>query len=146
LALFAGSYFSSGWSLALPVASVVLSDMVLGFHDVVAFTWGGFLLTGLIGWRLGRFPGARRVLGASLLGSVVFFLLTNFGVWWLGDGGTMYPKTVQGLWECYAAALPFFRTSLLGDVVYSAAIFGLYALAARQKPALVTHAVPSHRV
>ena len=145
LALFTGSYFFSGWSLALPVAAVALIDAVIGFHDVVAFTWGGFLLTGMIGWRLGRFPSARRVLGASVLGSVLFFLLTNFGVWWLGDGGTMYPKTAQGLWDCYVAALPFFRTSFLGDVIYTAAIFGLYALLARPKPVMVTYPAPSHR-
>ena len=127
MALFGGAYLSRRWGILLPLAIVVLSDLVLGFHDVMAFTWGAFALIGLAGWWLRRQPRAGRVVFASVAGSTMFFLVTNFGVWLLGDQGTMYPKTLEGLWTCYIAALPFFRNALLGDVVYTSSFFGLYA-------------------
>ena len=129
LALFGGATLSLRWAIGLPLATIVLSDLVLGLHDVIAFTWSGVILTGLLGLWIRPQPTVRRIAIASGLASTLFFLLTNFGVWLVGDNGTMYPKTLQGLWQCYAAALPFYRNALLGDLVYSAAIFGVYAVA-----------------
>jgi len=131
LALFGAALLSRRWAIGLPLTAVILSDAVLGFHEVIAFTWGGFVLTGLIGWWLRKRVSIGRLVIASLLGSTVFFLVTNFGVWLLGEGGTMYPKTVQGVWLCYTAALPFFRNGLFGDLVYTLTIFGLFTMATK---------------
>lgn len=127
IALFGATYLSRRWGVWLPLATVVLSDLALGLHDVIAFTWGAFALTGVLGWWLRRRPSAGRMVSASLLGSTMFFLVTNFGVWWLGEGGTMYPKSLQGLWTCYVAGLPFYRNAVAGDLVYTLGFFGLYA-------------------
>ena len=127
MALFGGAALSAGWAVGLPLITVILSDMVIGLHDVVAFTWSAFALTGLLGWWLRRQPSAGHIVLASAAGSTLFFLVSNFGVWLIGDAGTMYPKTLQGLWLCYEAALPFFRNALIGDVVYTVGIFGVYA-------------------
>jgi hypothetical protein len=132
LALFGGTYLAKRWAILLPLGIVALSDLVLGWHDTIAFTWTAFVLTGLIGWWVRRQPGPGRIVAGALGGSLLFFLLTNFGVWLVGR---LYPLTAEGLWQCYVAALPFFRGTLLGDVAYTAVFFGSYALATGERVA-----------
>ena len=143
LALFGGAALSRRWAVGIPLAAVIASDLVLGLYDSVLFTWGAFALVGMIGWWLGRRITIGRLASASLAGSLVFFLISNFGTWLLGDGGTMYPKTLEGVRQCYIAALPFFRSTVAGDLIYTGGIFGLYALAARGRP--VPAVAPSTR-
>ncbi|MCI0657884.1 MAG: hypothetical protein L0170_12550, partial [Acidobacteria bacterium] len=69
----------------------------------------------------------RRRVAAALAGSVIFFVVTNFAVW-LGSEG-FYEHTLDGLVRCYVLALPFFRNSVLGDLAWSIALFGLHDLA-----------------
>ena len=80
----------------------------------------------------GKVSGAR-VLGYSLAGSVLFFLVTNFGAW-LGD--PMYPQTAAGLVAAYVAGIPFFQWTVLGTLFYSALLFGGFALLRQRVPAL----------
>ncbi len=129
LALFGAATLPRRWALLLPLGTLIISDVVLGWHEVVAFTWSGMMLAGCLGlWvRSQRRPVC--IVAASLLSSASFFLLTNFGVWLLGAHGAAYPKTAEGLWLCYLAGLPFFRASLIGDLIYTAGIFGAYAWA-----------------
>ena len=132
IALFAGACLAPQWGVVVPLAAVVFSDLVLGFYDVMPFTWSAFALIGLLGWWLRAHPSTPRIAWASVLGSTLLFAITNFGVWLYGEGGTIYPKTLHGLWTCYVAALPFFRNTLAGDLVYTGAIFSLYAVATRK--------------
>ena len=74
-----------------------------------------------------------QIAGASLAGSVLFFVVTNFGVWMLGS---LYPKTLEGLVACYVAAIPFFHNTLLGDAFFTAVLFGGFVLAQRRFPVL----------
>ena len=67
----------------------------------------------------------RQVGTASLAGSLLFFVVTNFAVW---ATGRLYPLTGSGLAVCYAAAIPFFRNSLLGDIAFTTILFGGMAL------------------
>ena len=69
---------------------------------------------------------AVRWVSCGLLPAAIFFLTTNFAVWWFKSH---YEKTLGGLTECYLAAVPFFRTMLVGDVFYLIVIFGCLALA-----------------
>ena len=124
IALFGGTYVSKRWSILLPLAIVAVSDVFLGWHSTIPFTWGAFAVTGWLAWWIRVQPSAARILGGSLLGSVIFFLVTNFGVW---AAQTLYPKTASGLWECYVAGIPFFRNALAGDLIYTAVLFGMYA-------------------
>jgi hypothetical protein len=135
--LFSGATFRSRRaSLLVPLAALLISDyFVIRFlyHNQYSwfspYTWLGFLLVGLIGWTLRGKSDWTRIGLASVAGSVVFFLLSNFGVW-VGSNmhPPMYPLTFGGLAECYTAALPFFRNTLIGDLTYAALMFGSYHL------------------
>ncbi len=125
IALFGGTSLPRRWAVAVPLVIVALSDFVIGWHATIPFTWGAFALTALLGLWLRRNPSPSRILGATLLGSSLFFIISNFGVW---VTSSLYPKTAPGLWQCYVAGLPFFRTMLLGDLLYTTLFFGAYAL------------------
>ena len=80
----------------------------------------------------GKVSGTR-VLGYSLAGSVLFFLVTNFSAW---IGSTMYPQNAAGLMAAYIAGIPFFQGTLLGTLFYSALLFGGFSLLRQRVPAL----------
>ena len=140
IALFGGTILTGAWALIVPLAAVGLSDAVLGFHRAIPFTWGSLLLIALLGLWVRQRAGWRRILGGSLLSSTLFFLITNFGVWWMGHAQQWYPRTWAGLAECYAVAIPFYRQALVGDLAYVGILFGAYRLAAATltKPAAHT--------
>lgn len=134
LALFGAALFERKWlGLLAPLAAMLLSDLVLGFHGLMPHVYGSFLLSWLIGLLLLRKPNVLNVSLAALLSSVLFFAITNFGVWY---GGPFYPQTREGLLACYAAAIPFFQYTLLGDLFFSALLFGGYALLQQRFPVL----------
>lgn len=126
IALFAGAYLNKRYALWIPLAIMVLSDLVIGMHDVVLYTWGSFLAVAFIGMWLKNNKKIMNVGLASLSSSFLFFLVTNFGVWlhW-------YPRTLDGLINCYTLAIPFYRNTLIGDILYVVLFFGLYELAAK---------------
>lgn len=129
--LFAGFFFRRrSASLLVVLAVMVLSDTVIGTYDVrvMAVVYATLLLPVVLRPYLRLRLTAVRVGGGAVLCSLVFFVTTNFAVW---AYGSLYPKTMPGLVECYLAALPFFRNALCGDLFWSAALFGSYALAVR---------------
>jgi hypothetical protein len=134
LALFGGATFEDRrLAFLAPLAALALSDLVLGFYPGMAFVYASFLVVAALGlWLRGRrAPGP--ILAASLAGSLLFFVLTNFGVW---AEGLLYPRTLAGLAACYAAALPFLRQTLEGDLLYTVLLFGGFALLERRFPVL----------
>lgn len=141
MALFGGAQFADKRAAFLvPLAGLFLSDLALGLHSGMPVVYGSFALIVCLGFWLREHRGAGRVAAAGLSGSILFFVLTNFAVW---ARGTMYPKTAAGLAECYTAALPFFRNTLLGDALYLTILFGGLALAERRSPALRGNTAPS---
>ena len=121
LALLAAAYLPRRAALAVPLAIMVLSDLIIGMHPLVAYTWGSFVLIGYIGSRLYKRTGNRWHLAAlGPVGSVIFFIVTNFGVWMQGR---MYEHTFAGLTRCYVMALPFFRSTLMSDAAYTPLVF-----------------------
>jgi hypothetical protein len=133
IALFGGAYFSKKWlSFLVPLSSLFLSDLVLG-HFAGPFVYGSFALTVCIGFLLRRRRKPLAIGLATLASSILFFVLANFGVWL---SGLLYPRTLAGLAVCYVAAIPFFRNLILGDALYTAALFGGFALAERLWSAL----------
>ncbi|MBI3193477.1 MAG: hypothetical protein HYZ34_03295 [Ignavibacteriae bacterium] len=134
LALFGGVYLDKKHTFIVPLAALFISDYFLGFYNDMIWVYASFAAIGLIGLWLRNHHGVATTIGATLFGSILFFIVTNFGVWISSHG--MYPQTFSGLIECYIAAIPFFRNSLLGDFAYVTAMFGLYELAKKFVPSL----------
>lgn len=143
MGLFAAAYFNRNWTmLAVPFAALFLSDLVLnnliysdlytGFAFVTSWwIYAAFALVMLTGYLMLRGKvNPARVVGASFLASGIFFLVSNFFSWQIGM--MPYPKDFSGLMACYAAGLPFFGNTVLGDLFFSAALFGTYEWVMRQ--------------
>jgi hypothetical protein len=146
MALFSGAVLKDRrLAFIFPLVALFAGDLFIGFHKLIPIVYASFLVSVAIGlWLRGRRTVARISL-ATLLGSVQFFLITNFGVWWLLNS---YPKSAAGLAACYLAGLPLFWNTLAGDAVYVAVFFLGYGLAedffpALREPASVTSEVAS---
>lgn len=145
MALFGGAYFAARrWAVLVPLVALLISDLVLSsLHGGLYATWfsgagiwmiyGCTALIAALGFRLRGKVSSRSVLGYSLAGAVLFFAITNFAAW-LTD--PMYPKTAGGLAAAYAAGIPFFQWSVLGTLLYSAILFGGFALLRARLPVL----------
>jgi hypothetical protein len=127
IALSSAVYLDKRYAFIVPLASMLVSDYFIGFHDGMAWVYGCFVATGFIGLWLRSHKRPLPIVGAALASSLLFFVVTNFAVWL---NGTMYPKTWEGLVACYVAAIPFFQNTLAGDLAYTAALFGLFELGA----------------
>jgi hypothetical protein len=129
MALFSGSVFKEKWmKFAFPLAALFAGDLAIGLHSLIPIVYMSFLLSVCIGMWVGEKRNVPRIAGATLFGSIQFFLITNFAVWVVF---TTYPKSFAGLLACYAAGIPLFWNTLAGDVLYAAFLFGGYALAER---------------
>lgn len=134
LALFGGACFENRLAAYLvPLAAMLLSDAVLGFHGGMPVVYLAFLLTTALGRRMRGNRNIATVARMSFLSALLFYVITNFGVW--AGGSHMYPRTAQGLVSCYIAAIPFFGNTLAGTMIYSAALFGAADMADRMIPA-----------
>lgn len=134
MALFAGAQFADrrlAW--LVPFAALLLSDLALGLHSTMPFVYIAFALTVAMGLWLRNHVRPGAVLGASLMSSTLFYLITNFGAWLSHD---MYPRSLDGLMAAYAAGVPFFRNGLFGDLFFVALFFGGFYLAQRRLPQL----------
>jgi len=89
-----------------------ITDLILGFHNVILFTWGSIILIGIISKYFSS-SLTSRFLG-MLTGAVIFFLTTNFGVWLIGS----YGYTFSGLITCFVLAIPFFTNTVVSSVIY----------------------------
>jgi hypothetical protein len=127
--LFAGARLNGWMAYLLPILVMAATDpLVGGYGRSTPIIYLCFLISVWIGRRIRSTDSPLRIGGACLLSSFQFFLLTNLSTWMMG---TMYAKSLAGLATCYVAALPFFGATVLGDLFFTAAIFGLYALLTR---------------
>ncbi len=134
MALFGGAYFvDRRLAFLIPLGAMFISDLVMGLHALLPVVYASFAVIVCIGFWLRARKSVLRVAAAAAAGSVSFFVITNFGVWaW----GSLYPTTFDGLAAAYIAAIPFFRNTLLGDAMYTAVLFGGFALLERFVTAL----------
>jgi len=140
VALFGGAYLSKRMAFIVPVVALFISNLFLNnliyarqfpefYEGFTLFSieelpvYGAFIAVILIGMFLIKKATFKSVLGSAVLASVVFFVVTNFAVW---AGSVMYPKSFAGLIACYTAAVPFFWSTLLGNVFFVAILFGGY--------------------
>lgn len=146
-ALFSGVYIKDKkWAFMVPVATMIISDLFLGFHPTMLFV---YISMGIIVWMgtMIKKPAVGNVLLASVASSVLFFIVTNFGSW-AADAYGLYADDLSGLVASYTAALPYASSQLLpgpvsfatngfySDLIYNGVLFGGYALAKQYVPAL----------
>lgn len=134
MALFGGAYFNrKSFAFAVPLAAMFLTDAIIGFHSEMWLVYLSFALIVLIGMLMLKKVNIKNVIIASLTASISFFIITNFGVWAFG---TMYPKNIAGLIECYIAAIPFIQNTLIGDLFFSGIMFGMFEFVKAKLPLL----------
>jgi len=110
IALFSAINFNNRFfKFFVPLISLVIFDLIIGFSLINIFVYLSFIVIVLVGNHFKKIK-----LKSILISSVVFFIISNFGVWLIG-----YPKTVSGIVMCYTAAIPFFINTILGDLFYS---------------------------
>ena len=148
MALFAGAYFSNRWmSLFLPLATLFVSDLVLNnvvyatqgsgfvwFHDSFGYVYGAFALSVVLSWRTLQRVTAARVGLTAVASALLFFAITNFAAWKMAP--EFYPQNAAGLMMSYVAGLPFLPNSILGNLFFSAVMFGSFEWARRRFVAL----------
>ena len=121
LAFLAGMYLKGRQAILVPLALMVVSDLIIGYYPLIGLTWGSIILISLLGLWLKEKKSMVTVLGGSIASAVIFFIVTNFASWL-----TLYPHTLDGLRQCYILAIPFFRSTLLSTVAYSIVFFSAY--------------------
>jgi len=119
LALFSGANYKRKLTLLIPISAMFVSDIFLGFHKTIPYVYLSFIIVTLIGGLI-KNNKWQSLLKASLSSSVLFFLITNFGVW---ATGSMYQKNFAGLMQSYAFGIPFFQNTLISDLFYSFSFF-----------------------
>ena len=126
IAIFSGAtLFNKRDSILVPLFAMFISDIFLGFHSLIPVVYSCIVFISLYSNRFVQTKNITSILFTSFLSGFFFFLVTNFAVW-LTSG--MYSLDLVGLQTCYLAAIPFFRNSLAGTVIYSTLLFGLFFL------------------
>lgn len=136
VALFAGAYFDGALATVTAIGSLAIGDAIIGYYQpgLMGFDYGAIILVMVVGMALTmngkkRIGGKRIIpasLAGSLAGSILFFAISNFGVW--ATSG-WYPPTWSGLVACYIGAIPFFTNTLLSTAAFSFILFASYEVA-----------------
>ena len=134
VALFGGAHFGKRMhAFMIPFIALLISDLFLGFHNLMIPVYLSFILVVLLGRLMRNNIKIPFVIGGSLAGSTLFFLVTNAAVWITSP---MYPNTFQGLMASYTMAIPFYHAGLLGDLFYNTVLFGSFYFLQQWVPAL----------
>ena len=135
MALFSGAYLGRKGVIAFaaPLGALLLSDLVLGFYRGMPTVYFSVAMVVIIGWLSLQRLSPLRIGAAAIASSVLFFVVTNFGMW-LSSG--FYPRTLAGLEACYIAAIPFFQNTVAGDLFYATLLFGGWKIAETLMPRL----------
>lgn len=133
MALFGGVYLTDKrLAFIIPLLSMLLSDVFIGFHNTIIYVYISFMLTSLIGLLIRTKLSFVSVMGASIFSSLLFFFITNFGVW--AEMG--FQNGSIGLTETYVLGIPFFAPTIIGDLLYNSILFGVFVFAQKKYPVL----------
>jgi len=135
--IFAGFAIRNVWlALLVPITAMALADVLLGWYKEASFTYVGMAAGVLIARGLLRELTPLRLVGATFLASLAFFVLSNLGVFVSG----YYGFSLEGLIACYVAAIPFWQNSLIADFTSTALVFAVYLALTRAIPSMKVHA------
>jgi hypothetical protein len=134
IALFGGAHFQRRWAgVVIPLIAMFLGDLVVGLHALIPVLYLTYALIALLGTQLrDRRTSPLAIGGGAVASSLIFYVLSNFGMWTIS---TMYPRTLAGLAACYIGGLPLLGNTLASDAIFTAILFGTYALGEKMIPA-----------
>ena len=101
------------WSIPFFILCYAITDFVIGFHELLIWTWGSLAIIGLVS-KFGKSLFSRLVM--SFCAAMIFFIISNFGVWLTGS---FYANNIEGLINCYTMAIPFFTNTLLSTIMFA---------------------------
>ncbi len=136
VAILSGYFFKNIYlSFSILLISMLIADVFLGFYENMIFVYISLLLIAFVFFKISKKINFKNLFIYSFAGSLIFFVISNFGVWILGSPGVdnlPYDKNLNGLIECYILAIPFFGNTFISTVIFSyPAIFIYRSLAAR---------------
>jgi hypothetical protein len=149
ISLFGAAHFSKKWvAVAITILTAWATDLFVNnvlyakffptftwFYDGFYWQYGSYVLIAVAAFFIFNKVTVQTVLAGALASTAIFFLISNFGVW-ASSTTVLYPKTITGLLDCYIAALPFVKGTLLSDLIYSVVLFGGFALVQNKLPVL----------
>ena len=125
LAIFGGAFLPNKiTALIIPISAMFLSDLFIGFHSQIFAVYGSIILLSYLGNMIEK-KNIRNLVISGILGSLIFFIITNFSVWL---GGKLYPLNIDGLIQCYIMAIPFFHNTLISTFIFLTVLFAGYSL------------------
>ena len=117
VAIMSAYFFKNVYfSLAILLISMFISDIFIGFYNNMLLIYFTISLISFTFFQFAKILNSKNLLFFSLAGSVIFFVISNFGVWLFGD---LYEKNLNGLIYCYTLAIPFFVNTILSTILYS---------------------------
>ena len=132
VAIMSGYLFKNIYlSFATLLVSMLVADAFIGFYENIFFVYLSLLFLVYIFYKLGRKINLKNLFLYSFAGSILFFIITNFGVWLLGSPGldnVPYEKNLQGLIKCYILAIPFIKNTVLSTLIFSYSVLSVNSL------------------
>lgn len=126
LGLFSGAYIANKRAWLIPLATLFVSDLFIGFYTPVVMlsVYISFAISAAIGrYALSQKRSILRIGSSAIASATILFVLSNFTLW---TTGLYYPLTIEGLTLCFVKAIPFYGNTLAGDLFYSVVLFGTY--------------------
>ena len=121
VAIMSGYFFKDKFfSISVLLISMLLSDLFIGFHKNMIFVYLSLVTITLIFQIYFKKLNHKNLIIYGFLGSLTFFLISNFGVWLIGD---LYQKNLNGIIECYYMALPFFKNTIFSTFFFSYLVY-----------------------
>ena len=136
VAIMSGYFFKNiNLSFLTLVVAMLIGDLFIGFYENMIFVYASLLLITFVFYKIANKINFKNLFIYGFIGSLIFFIVSNFGVWALGSPGVqdiVYDKSFNGLMECYILAIPFFGNTFLSTVIFAyPAIFIYKSLAVR---------------
>ena len=127
IALFSGLCFKNKFSFLVPLLIMIFSDFFIGNFDMAVWVYPCLLIIFYLGKYFKTSFNFKNVIISSFIASILFFLISNFGVWIVG-----YPKNISGFVNCYFMAIPFYKNTLLSTMMYSSCLYFMYEILLRK--------------
>ena len=132
VAIMSGYFFKNiNLSFLTLVVAMLIGDLFIGFYENMIFVYASLLLITFVFYKISKKINFKSLFIYGFIGSLIFFIISNFGVWALGSPGLndiVYEKNLNGLVECYILAIPFFGNTFLSTIIFAYPTIFIYKL------------------